>query len=427
MYTNFNQYFEYIENKFQQSERNYKIVFTEEQTPETFLMTYESMNVYPTFPRPIVLPLKKSSDKEFVDEISFDRTQIEKVHSDVNDKIKEYSQQIKKIQEISGTKKIRRYFDYELRDIIHNKYGISHVTNGWIKMYEILNTYSFFDKNNSEIQTFHICEHPGKFIFATKDFISKNKITNKHHYVYQSLNPATSSGFKLDPKLKSDPNGKLDYGIKKTGDISDPDNIDYYIKQYQNQNFTLFTSDCGEDFSEDFTKQEGGMYEIYLGALITVVGIAPQKSNYVFKFFSFADDKTIELLYIMTKLYETVDIVRLMTTKSNSGENYCVCRNFNYKPENKSQFVKKLISYLIDLRNKNNSKVLFASYDPIFIDRINKYYHLLALRRMTAMNQLLFRLANNTYTKNNESVINLVKQYVDYYTTYFLNYIGLKH
>jgi 23S rRNA U2552 (ribose-2'-O)-methylase RlmE/FtsJ len=73
-----------------------------------------------------------------------------------------------------------------------------------------------------------------------------------------------------------------------------------------------------------------GCIKFFYGALITAIGISSNGSSYIFKFFSFNDKKTIELLQIASLFYEKVDIVRTLTTKSASGENYCVCLNYNY-------------------------------------------------------------------------------------------------
>ena len=64
-------------------------------------------------------------------------------------------------------------------------------------MSEILSTYPLIRKNQ-KIETFHICEHPGKFVFATKDYIKKN-IKGEHSFVFQSLNTdLMPHGFKID-------------------------------------------------------------------------------------------------------------------------------------------------------------------------------------------------------------------------------------
>ena len=419
----YKQYYTYIKDKYTKAQDVYTRIFTNKDTEDDFLFAYECLNVYPTFPAPIVLNLKCETDNFGIDGGSpFDLTKIKKNTELTNSKLKEFSTYNAKVVELSGSEKIRRYFDYEIRDTLKQKHNINHVTNAWVKMYEILIVYPSIlkSKNNmSSVETMHVCEHPGKFIFAVKDYVNK-KFEKKisHSFVFQSLNPTVSKhGFKLDPILRRDPTGKLDYGPNQTGDITDPKNIQHYISTYKSKNFDLITSDCGEDFSDDYTQQEIGLYKIYLGALVTALGLSSKGTNYVFKLFTFSHIKTIELLYIVSIYYEKVDLVRPMTTKGNSSEIYCVCQNFkdNLSPEMST----KLLSYL-----KGESSALISTFHPTFIDRVNKYHELLMIRRVIATNQLIFRMNNYEYATNNSAIRDKIKLYVDYYTNYFIKYIG---
>ncbi len=107
-----------------------------------------------------------------------------------------------------------------------------------------------------------------------------------------------------------------------------------------------------------------------------------------------------------------------MTTKGNSGENYCVCLDFNYPETDRGNLIDKLLSYLLDLNS-----IPCDRFDEKFIDRIGKYHDLLSMRRIVSINYLIFRMLNKLYLKNNDEVVGLVKKYVDYYTQYFLHYI----
>jgi 23S rRNA U2552 (ribose-2'-O)-methylase RlmE/FtsJ len=398
MYVLYKPYYDYIKPKYNDSQNLYKKKVTD---PNDFLYAYETMNVYPTFPVPIVLPLKQK-DEKFTHNTSFDMTKINSNDKIIKNKLEEYATYLDKIVDAQNTEKVRRYFDYELRDEIKNKYNLLYVTNAYLKMYEILSMDESLVGTNKEILTMHICEHPGKFIYAVKDFLKKKN--QSHQFVFQSLNTAVrKDGFKLDPALKNDPRGTLDYGKDGTGDITNIDNIKYYIEKYKHNNFSLFTSDCGEDYSDDFTKQEEGLHKIYFSALKITLGISKIGANYVFKMFTFSNLNTIKLLYIASLCYDTVDLVRVMSTKGNSSEIYCICRGFNghHVDENIDQ------------------------YDKVFIDRIVLYHELLMMRRIVTINQLIFRVINDEYAKNNPTLTKKIKLYVDYYVNYFIQYIGL--
>jgi hypothetical protein len=221
-----NEYISYIKQKYEASKDQYLDIMTTEEDIGRFMIIYENLNIYPTFPAPVIFPLKISGEV-FKNTKPFKTD--DKYRDMVYDKTKEFDVYYKK-KTTDAENKIRRYFDYEIRDAICEMTG-KRVTNAWVKMYEILVTYKFPKKN--ELQSFHICEHPGKFIYAIRDYNGRGK----HKFVFQSLNPEKNKdAFNVDKTLLNKPNGTLDYGSKNTGDITDIDNINYYISSYSGMN-----------------------------------------------------------------------------------------------------------------------------------------------------------------------------------------------
>jgi 23S rRNA U2552 (ribose-2'-O)-methylase RlmE/FtsJ len=422
-YYNYDDYTTFIKDKFTKSKLYYKKNFNNEDPLELFLMILETMNVYPIYPRPITMPLKiKKYNIDLVasETLEYRNINMNKISEELNLKIKEFATYNKLFEKNRNTEKIRRFFDYEIKDSLRDILNNSKITIAWIKMYEILTTYGLLNhvKNNDTIKSFHICEHPGAFVFAVKEYVN-NKSNKKHEFVFQSLRPGNDPQiFRADKELLNKYKTSLDYGEKNTGDITDADNIRYYRNKYKDQYYHIITSDCGLDFSEDFTKQETGLYKVYLGALICAIGLSKKGSNYVFKLFSFNDTKTVELLYIACMFYENVDLVRLMSEKSGSGEIYAICTNFNYN-ENIEPIFDKLLNYL-----QNNNGFIVDKFDNEFIDKIENYHSLLTMRRITNYNMLIYRAINHQYAGNNKDAIKFVKNLVDYYTKYFLIYIG---
>jgi len=417
-YYNHKQYLSFIIDKYTNSLKYYDKIIDDDS--ELFLTYYESMNVFPIYPRPIIMPLKKIGESydiklEIHSNIpKIDINNINKTTENLNKKLIEFNDATSKIRELKNQKKIRRFFDYEIRDAIKNKLNDDGISNAWIKIFEILNTYNLFNNNTDTINTFHICEHPGKFIFGIKYFVT-NILKKKHEYIFQSLKPNNNPKiFKPDKKLNFN---NLDYG-PKNGDITNKDNLIYYHEKYKDRHFDLITSDCGLDFSENFVGQESGLYKIFLGALICAISVSTNGTNYIFKLFSFNDLKTIELLQLACLFFERVDLVRLLTDKSGSGEIYCVCINYNYSADKK---------YILDILLKYNDtqeKYLLHDFNKKFISRLKVNHELLSMRRITSINLLLFRLNNYEFSQKNPIVIQFVQHFVDYYTNYFLTYIG---
>jgi len=418
-------YYNYLFDKYKNSLKNHKIKLSKSDTdPNKYLMLYESMNVYPIYPKPIIMPLKTKSQTfdckiQLNNNLKIDTSEMNNFTKELNQKIIEFNNLEKQFQKYKGAVKVRRFFDYEIRDTIKNKLNNQNISNAWIKMYEILNTYDLLNTNSDTVDTFHICEHPGGFIHATKYYI-KHILNKKHDFVFQSLKPESDPQiFKPDKELISKYSDKLDYGPQK-GDITNKENISYYSNKYKTRKFSLITSDCGLDFSENFVGQESRLYKIFYSAFVANIGLSTNGTNYVFKLFSFNDPKTIEFLQLVCLFYEQVDLVRTLTTKSGSGENYCVCVNYNFKG-NKEEIVKQLIDYISDPSNT----FILNKIDSEFMDKIIYYHKLITSRRITTMDQLLFRFYNMEYVQNNQIIVEYIKNYTNYYVNYFLSFIKL--
>jgi 23S rRNA U2552 (ribose-2'-O)-methylase RlmE/FtsJ len=415
-YYNYENYKTYIKIRYKNSQKDYKTKFiNDEKNDELFLLTFESMNIYPIYPRPIIMKLKTKDFNITLEKNNTLQSFNLKFNKILIDKIKEFKK-LGSYNSIFGTnlnlygKKVRRFFDYEIKDkvaeILQNR-----VSNAWVKMYEILTAYTLFSDNET-LRTFHLCEHPGAFVLATQEWIKQNT-NKKHSFIFQSLKPNKNPKiFKPDETI---PKEYLDYGYD--GDLTKRKNIEYYREKYKDFYYDLITSDCGLDFSDDFTKQENGLYKIFLGALICAIGLAKKGTNYIYKMFSFNEIKTTEMLYITCMFFENVDIVRLMTDKAGSGEIYVICTNFNYSNDDFEKVFNLLLDYL-----ENDKYFLITEFDKEFVKNIKSYHKLLTMRRITSYNMMIFRRINADY----ENCVKYVKLFADYYANYFIVYSGLK-
>lgn len=426
MESNTKYYKEFLENKFEYSHDKYKIILEKNNDVYDFLKLYEGMNVFPVYPTPIILPIKKDGDNcniEILKTNNFntDISLMKSTNELLNNKINEYHS-IYKNKNISFDK-VRRYFDYELRDKVTNIMKNTYITNAWVKMYELLKTFDLF-KDLKEINTFHICEHPGAFIYACQDYIKINNSDAEHNFIFQSLNPATGKHkriFKTEGKLLSKYGDKLDYGPKNTGDITDIDNILYYRKKYGNNKYNLITSDCGLDCSSDFGQQEGTLVKIFFGAFLCAIGISNKGSNYIFKMFSYMEKKSIELLGLCCLFYESVDVVRTLSTKGGSGEIYVMCKNFIKLNDFDIKF-RILIDYY---KNYNENEFVLKTINKSIISNIIKSNYVLSIRRVISINQLIFRHNNMDFVNNNKETISYVQRMVKYYVDYYMQYTKL--
>ena len=179
-YYNYDTYMSHIKSRYRCSQNDYKNKL-DTKNDEKFLITYEKMNVFPIFPRPIIMKLKtKDFDIKLEKNNNLKSVKL-KLNDILIDKIKEF----KSYNSLFGKNKnldskVRRFFDYEIKDKLAEilKYKVS---NAWVKMYEILSSYTLFSDNET-LKTFHLCEHPGAFVLATQEWIKQNTKKNIHLY-----------------------------------------------------------------------------------------------------------------------------------------------------------------------------------------------------------------------------------------------------
>lgn len=157
----------FIRSKHDYSERHFQRAYSSEPAEE-FLMAYDAMNVFPIYPRPIVVPIKKPKDDWAVQVVpgedpptGLTTSAMRRLSGVLRDKLAAYQGLGEEFAKLRNADKIRRFFDYEIRDALRAKLRGAMVTNAWCKMYELLSTYKLFDAvKDDAIRTFHICEHP---------------------------------------------------------------------------------------------------------------------------------------------------------------------------------------------------------------------------------------------------------------------------
>lgn len=440
---------EIIHQKYKYSNKHYSKRFKGEPVHD-FLYYYDVMNVYPLFPTPIDLPIKhyidKFSIKDIIKNIDLSKkdsrsndykSKVENFINSNNEIIAEVNSKIKEVQfDIEEIKRrarpmVRKLFSYEIIDDIADNYGGEYITVAWLKCFEIINYYKLLDNISDSEDTYNyfgICEQPGAFVYAINHYIKTNT-NKKYNFILESLvDPHNKKIFRAEPGLKEKYPDSYDYGYDGTGDVTNVDNIRFYREKYikkKKMKFHIMTADCGLDCSDDFSTQEVMLVNVILGQFLLAISLSSKGSNYFFKLFTMYDNLTQELIFLASLLYEEVCIVRTLTTKPQSGEIYCVCKNFKYDPNNKD--IDKLINSLLDWYELSKKYIFKENFiTDKYFNRIRKQNILLSKRRIASINFLILRFKNSHYVKRNPPIYKYVKDLVIHYTKYYKDYYNVK-
>ena len=233
--------------------------------------------------------------------------------------------------------------NYELNGLIAPK-----VSNGFIKLWEIYNTLNIIP-NKKKVKVFHLAEAPGQWINCTHYFIltKRNKV-QEYDWRATSLNPKNKENIKIYGTNifgNRDEYGLLKkfkkrwiWGVDDTGDITKIDNLKWYreyCKKWEKEsgNIDLILGDGGIQ-SEDIIVNQ----KLEYSQLFMVLATASFGSNCVIKHFlpyvrkiptsSKSGGYFINLIYLYYLMFETVTLIKPLTSNPISGEFYVVGKSF---------------------------------------------------------------------------------------------------
>lgn len=275
----------------------------------------------------------KYISNENIFDIKYDEKNV--ITSCLSSHIKETKKLLDNIQ-LEWTKYKKFTNPYEFIGKENDKFSISQINPISRAYYKFTEIFKYFNLNDElpkdKLSSFHLAEGPGGFIEALND-IRKNPndkyigMTLKRTSCYKHKN--APYWFRGTTFLANNPHVSLEYGITKTGDITNIDNLIYCMKSYPNK-FDFMTGDAGFDFSSDYDNQETDMYQLLYTQIIYAIVMQKYGGSFILKIFDMFDYKSAELIYLLSMFYNTVYICKPKTSRIANGEKYVVCKGFKY-------------------------------------------------------------------------------------------------
>jgi hypothetical protein len=266
-----------------------------------------------------------------------------------------------------------------LKYILKKQYGAEMVTNAWIKMYEMLNSFpDLIPTDNKIIKTFHLCEAPGAFISAINHFVSSRE--QKLEWYAQTLKPTytgSDNGIRSTiPKelaledhfglIAAYPNKWL-FGDKNTdysGDITHSTLIKYYASNTLLKNIDFMTADAGLQCDPtELNEQEAYLGKINMGQIICILACLSIGKSAIFKtFLPMSEPLTISMMYLVTHLFNNVTIAKPSSSHSSNSEVYIILRD--YKGIEKNML--EILYGMLDDPKITSKTLLFSEIDMAF-------------------------------------------------------------
>jgi len=278
------------------------------------------------------------------------------------------------------------------------------ISRSFYKMIELCNIFNLFDNLESPIKSFHLAEGPGGFIEA---FVYLRDNPNDKYYgmtlISNDINVPAWKKSKFF--LQNNQNVIIENGITNTGDLMSKKNLLYCLEKYNNS-MDFVTGDGGFDFSLDFNKQEQLCVNLIFAQICFALAIQKKGGTFILKMFDIFTQSSLDLLYLLSNVYENIYIIKPNTSRTANSEKYIVCKEFRLL--NSSSLVKKL-SNVYDYFDKDIfiERFLNIELSYLYINKIEEYNAIFGQQQIENINSTLNLINNNKsekmelYKKNN--------------------------
>jgi 23S rRNA U2552 (ribose-2'-O)-methylase RlmE/FtsJ len=211
------------------------------------------------------------------------------------------------------------------RDIVQSCRGHM-VTNAWLKLREILiQCPKIITIHKSRtFKTFHLCEAPGAFVSSLHHYLNDINVTQWSWHA-QTLGAENCNALEDHMGLISKYPSKW-----FMGDITDPEVIRSYINNESVNDVDFMTADGGIHCDpKALNMQEAVLSKLMLGQFTCIVGCLSDGGSAVMKMFlPMVEILNISIVYTMTTCFQSVEIVKPVTSNPYNSEIYLVMQGY---------------------------------------------------------------------------------------------------
>ena len=273
------------------------------------------------------------------------------------------------------------------------------ISRAFFKMIEIINHYRFvFPKN---MKSFHLAEGPGGFIEALQ-YIRQNDYDMYYGMTLMTGDKDIPKWDKSSYYLNKHSNIIIEKGDDKTGNLYSLENLLYVEKHYKNS-MDFITGDGGFDFSIDFNKQEESSLNLIFAEICFAMVMQKKGGSFVLKVFDTFSYCSVELLYLLTYLYEEVNITKPLPSRPANSEKYIVCTNFRMVP-NLNILIKNVIDNYSLIKTHQLSSILNVSISNHFLDKIKEINSIFGQTQIENILSILTHIMDDTKYDKQEQI-----------------------
>tara|TARA_B100002051_G_scaffold236417_1_gene237491 strand:+ start:618 stop:1580 length:963 start_codon:yes stop_codon:yes gene_type:complete len=195
-------------------------------------------------------------------------------------------------------------------------------------MIELLHMYSLCDDLPDAAVTFHFAEGPGGFIEALVH--QRQSSTNDTHFgmtLLDDTDPAVPGWKKSKTFLSRNRQVHILKGADGSGSLFSADNLERCAREHEGT-ADLVTGDGGFDFSLDFNQQEDASLRLIMAQIAFCLAVQKPGGTFILKVFDTFTQASIDVLYLLSSLYNSVSAAKPSTSRQANSEKYLVCRDY---------------------------------------------------------------------------------------------------
>jgi len=173
----------------------------------------------------------------------------------------------------------------------------------------------------------------------------------------------------------------------------------YCYEKYKNS-VNIITGDGGFDFSVDFNKQEQISGKLIVMQVIYALVMQKYQGHFILKVFDIFTHITIDILFLLSSLYEKVWIIKPNTSRYANSERYIICKNF--KIADSSIYYNKCLELFVEYDTNRDMflhNILNIKPSYLFINRLEDCNAILGQQQLETLSNTINMIDNKNKEK----------------------------
>ena len=266
------------------------------------------------------------------------------------------------------------------------------MSRSYFKMIEIMNMFDLVKTFPSDkMKSFHLAEGPGGFIEAL------SHVRNNPDDVYVGMTLISDDNNvpgwrKSQAFLDKNPNVYIELGEDMTGNIMVERNLLRCSERY-GAAMDLITADGGFDFSGDFNAQETKMGGLLYSQVVFASVLQKQGGTFILKMFDTFSLLSVQILYLLSVMYEKVYVVKPHTSRYANSERYIVAQGFRSR-DGRLDWGIQFLDNFEKVQTHNVYSIFTYEIPSLFLTRVEECNAALGQQQMDTISATLTLIRN---------------------------------